>query len=89
MALGATARDVVKLFLIEIGVLLAIGTACGLGLALAGGPTAAALLFGIKPHDPATLAAAVTLLVTIALVASVVPARRATRIEPVVALRAE
>ncbi len=89
MALGATARDVVKLFLIEIGVLLAIGTACGIGLALAGGPTAAALLFGVKPYDPATLAAAVAVLATIALVASVVPARRATRIEPVDALRAE
>jgi predicted permease len=89
MALGATARDVVKLFLIEIGVLLAIGTACGLGLALAGGPTAAALLFRVEPYDPAILAAAVALLGTIALLASIVPARRATRIEPVVALRAE
>jgi putative ABC transport system permease protein len=89
MALGATRPDIVQLLLRETGLLLAIGTTCGIGLALAGGRTAATLLYGVKPYDPATLAGAVGLLAAIALVASYGPARRATRIEPVSALRAD
>jgi ABC-type antimicrobial peptide transport system permease subunit len=89
MALGATAANVVSLLLRETGVLLLIGIACGIALSLAGGPTAGALLFGIEPYDPGTLGAAVGLLAGIAVVASFVPARRATRIEPTVALRTE
>ncbi len=89
IALGATAADVVNLLLREMGVLLVIGAACGVVLALAGGPTAAALLYRVEPYDLPMLAAAVTLLGTIALAASFVPARRATRIEPVAALRTE
>ena len=89
MALGATARNVVSLLLRETGVLLLIGIACGIALSLASGPTAAALLFDVKSYDPATLAAAVGFLVAIAVLASFVPARRATRIDPTVALRTE
>ena len=89
IALGATAANVVNLLLREMGVLLVIGTICGVGLALAGGPAAAALLFRVEPYDLPLLAAAVGLLGTIAIAASVVPARRATRIEPTVALRTE
>jgi len=89
MALGATRPDIVQLLLRETGLLLAIGTTCGIGLALAGGRTAATLLYGVRPYDPATLAGAVGLLAAIALVASYGPARRATRIEPVSALRAD
>ena len=89
MALGATASNVIGLLLRETGLLLLIGMACGIALSLAGGPTAAALLFDVEPYDPATLAAAVGLLAAIALMASFVPARRATRIEPTVALRTE
>jgi ABC-type antimicrobial peptide transport system permease subunit len=50
---------------------------------------ASALLFGVKPYDPITLLAAIVVLLTIAAAAIFVPARRATRIEPVVALRVE
>jgi ABC-type antimicrobial peptide transport system permease subunit len=89
MALGATRRDVARLLLGETGALLAIGAVCGMALAVAGGRAAAALLFHVAPHDPASLAAAVGLLAVIAAGATYVPARRATRIEPVVALRAE
>lgn len=89
MALGATARNVVSLLLRETGLLLLIGMACGIAVSLIGGPTARALLFDVEPYDPATLAAAVGLLAAIAVVASFVPARRATRIEPTVALRTE
>ncbi len=89
IALGATAANVVRPLLRETGVLLVIGTACGVGLALAGGPAAAALLYRVEPYDLRMLGAAVLLLGIIAAVASFVPARRATRIEPVAALRAE
>ena len=89
IALGATAANVVTPLLQETGVLLVIGAACGIGLALAGGPTAAALLYKVEPYDLRMLGAAVLLLGIIAAVACVVPARRATRIEPVAALRAE
>jgi ABC-type antimicrobial peptide transport system permease subunit len=89
MALGATALDITGLLLRETGLLLGVGTLCGIALALAGGRTAATLLFGVKPYDPAMLTGAVGLLVVIALAASFGPARRATRIEPVAALRAD
>ena len=89
MALGATNRNITGLLLRETGLLLAIGTVCGIALALVVGRTAATLLFGIKPHDPAMLTGAVSLLIVIALAASYAPARRATRIQPVAALRAE
>jgi putative ABC transport system permease protein len=89
MALGATPRDIARLLLNETGVLLAIGALCGIGLAVAGGRAASALLFRVRPADPVMLAVAVGLLAVIAAAASYVPARRATRIEPVAALRAD
>jgi putative ABC transport system permease protein len=89
MALGATPRAIAGMLLRETGWLLAIGMACGAGLALAGGRFTAALLFRVDPSDPATLAGAAGLLAIVALVASYLPARRATRIEPVAALRAD
>jgi hypothetical protein len=89
MALGATRGDVARLLVGETGVLLAIGAACGVGLAVAGGRFAAALLFQVQPHDPVSLTGAVGVLAVIAACASYLPARRATRIDPVVALRAE
>jgi len=89
MALGATRGDIAGLLLRETGILLAIGAVCGIGLALAGGRAAAALLFRVTPYDPLTLAVAVGVLAAIAMLASYGPARRATRIEPVAALRAD
>ena len=89
IALGATPGNIARLLLRETGVLVALGAVCGTGLALAGGRAASALLFGVTPSDPATLAGAVLLLGVIAAAACYVPARRATRIEPVAALRAD
>jgi len=89
MALGATPRDIARLLLGETGMLLAVGAVAGIGLAVAGGRAASALLFRVRPADPVSLAAAVGLLALIAVAASYAPARRATRIEPVDALRAE
>ena len=60
-----------------------------LALSLAGGRAAAALLFRVAPSDPMTLAAAAAVLTAIALLASYVPTRRATRIQPVAALRTD
>jgi ABC-type antimicrobial peptide transport system permease subunit len=87
MALGAGRAEIARLILRETTLLLVIGAAIGIALALAGGRAAASLLFGVRPTDPIALAAALGFLALIALVASYAPARRATRIEPVVALR--
>jgi putative ABC transport system permease protein len=89
MALGARPARVLRLVVGE-GVLLATaGIAVGLAGALALTRLLANLLFGVTPTDPATLAAAVLLLASIAAVASYLPARRALRVDPAVALRAE
>jgi putative ABC transport system permease protein len=87
MALGASRGTVLSMILREAGLLVSIGITVGIGLALAGGSAAAALLFGLKPYDPLTLAFAAALLSAVAFVASYVPARAASKIEPMVALR--
>jgi putative ABC transport system permease protein len=73
----------------EVAVLIAIGAVVGVALTLAGSKAASALLFGVKARDPVTIALAVALLAAIGLAASFVPARRASRLDPMVALRNE
>jgi putative ABC transport system permease protein len=89
MALGAKRGSIVRLILSEMGVLVGIGVVAGAGLAYAAGRSAASLLFDVRPSDPLTLTAAIATLAAIALIAGYLPARRAIRIEPVVALRVE
>ena len=89
IALGATDGAILRLVLRETCVLLAIGATAGCAIALAAGPAAASLLFRVTPYDPLALAGAVGALAIVALAASYVPARRATRIEPAIALRAD
>ncbi len=89
MALGATRGNVVAIIVRQTLVLLALGVAVGIVLALAAVRTASSLLFGLQPNDPLTFVAAAALLATIALVASFLPARRASRVDPMVALRYE
>jgi len=89
MALGARARDVVALFVRRGARLAAIGVAVGLLATAAVTRLLAGMLFGITPMDLATLAGASALLAGVALLASAVPARRAARIDPASALRAE
>jgi predicted permease len=89
MALGADRTDVQSMVLKEAGVLLAIGLAVGTVLALVAGRSASAMLFGLQPHDPLTLAIAMSVLATVAVAASYLPARRASRLDPMVALREE
>ena len=89
MALGASRGDVLNLVLREAGMLLAVGLAIGTGLAIAAGRTASSLLFGLKATDPITIGLSVTLLAAVAIVASFIPAMRAARVEPMLALREE
>ena len=89
MALGAERGKVMWLVLKEVAVLAAIGVAAGLAGAFYLTRQVQSQLFGLSPHDPATLIGAVVLLLLVALVAGFVPARRATAIDPLVALKAE
>ena len=89
MTLGAGRGEITRLILREAGVLLAVGLGVGLLLTLAGGRAVSSVLFGLKPYDPLTLAAAAALLAVVAAAASYLPARRATKVDPMTALRYE
>lgn len=89
MSLGADGRSIVALVLRECVLLLSIGLACGVALALAASRAATSLLFGLKPDDPATFGMATVILAAIALAASYLPALRASKLDPLEALRHE
>jgi predicted permease len=87
IALGASRGQVIGLVLREAVLLLAIGLAVGVGFALWAGKAAASLVYGLKPRDPVTLSGAIVLLAVVALLASYGPALRASRLQPMDALR--
>jgi ABC-type antimicrobial peptide transport system permease subunit len=89
MALGARPRDVIADVMGQGLRLAGLGVVIGLGLALAGTRLLSSLLFGTSPTDIATFATVATLLVAIAAAASLVPALRASRVDPLIALRDE
>jgi putative ABC transport system permease protein len=89
IALGATGGEVVRMILRQGMVRVTIGVALGLALAVALGQIMASTLFGVTALDPATFVAAPLFLAAIALVASLVPARRAMNVDPVRALQTE
>jgi predicted permease len=89
MVLGAQPRDVLKLVLKQGLALTLIGVALGLSASFAVTGLMEALLFGVSATDPLTFAVIVLLLTAVALVACWLPARRATRVDPLVALRCE
>jgi predicted permease len=89
MALGANRADLLRMLVSQGIVLACIGTAAGIVAAISMGHLLTKLLFGVKPNDPVTLISVTALLVAVALVAALIPARRATTVDPIVALRYE
>ena len=89
MALGAQRRDVLWMFLRETLLVLAVGAALGVASAVAAGHVLGSLLFGLEPSDPLTMAGAVAALAGAGALAAFLPARRATKVDPMVALRYE
>jgi predicted permease len=89
IALGADRRDVMGLILGQGMVLAATGALLGVAAGYAGSRVMETLLFSVTPKDPLTFVLVPTLLVAVALLACYVPARRALRVDPLVALRAE
>jgi len=89
MALGATRLDILRLIAGEGLRLIVLGGALGLGAALGTARLLKSLLYNVKPHDPLLYAVAMLLLALVALAATLIPARAATKIEPMQALRTE
>ncbi len=89
MALGARSREVLSLILREALLLVLVGVALGLPVVFGATRFASTLLFGLTPTDPVSLSVAALLLFAVAFVAGYIPARRATKVDPLVALRYE
>jgi predicted permease len=87
LALGASQRDIVVMTVREAAVLLGIGLAIGVLLALGGAKLIASMLYGLSPVDPLTFTFGIVLLSAAALMAAYVPARRAANLDPMAALR--
>jgi ABC-type antimicrobial peptide transport system permease subunit len=89
LALGAQPSGVIWLVMKEVVVLLAIGLAIGVPAAMALGRYVSTQLYGIQPHDPGMAVTTVVVLALVSAAAGLVPARRASRIDPILALRYE
>jgi len=89
MALGASQASVASMILREILVLVALGSLIGAIAALGLARFVESLMFGLNPHDPLTLVASAAVLLMVGLISGYLPARRAARIDPIVALRTE
>jgi predicted permease len=89
IALGATRREILRLVLRDGAAMTGAGLAIGVSAAIATGSVMERFLYGVRPADPLTLGAVVGLLAVVALAATVMPARRATKVDPLTALRTE
>jgi predicted permease len=89
LAMGAQRSDIFKIALVESSVIIVVGVFAGLLGSLALTRFLQSMLFDVKPSDPATFAAIAALLAAVALLACLVPAHRATRVDPLIALRHE
>jgi predicted lysophospholipase L1 biosynthesis ABC-type transport system permease subunit len=87
MALGAQAPHIVRMVLRDVLAITVVGLAIGLGLSLAGSRYAATLLYGIEPTDPLTFGTATSVLLACGIIAALVPALRAARVDPLLAIR--
>jgi ABC-type antimicrobial peptide transport system permease subunit len=86
MALGAQRGDVLRLVMRESMVLVAIGIAIGLGIAVGTSRFVATLLYNLAPTDTASMAVAIAVMAVVSAVAGFIPARRASKVDPMVAL---
>jgi putative ABC transport system permease protein len=89
IALGATRMRIIRMLLIEIGRLVFIGVVLGVSLSHLVTQFASTFLYGVKPDDPAILALSSLMLAAVAIGAALMPAWRAARLDPMVALREE
>ncbi len=89
MSLGAAPRQVLRMVLADGAALLGAGTLLGIAGSLAVGWLLEGMLFGVAPSDPLTLAAVMAIMITVGLAACAVPAARAARVDPLVAIRKE
>ena len=87
MALGAGRADVLRLFLQKGVVLASVGIAAGVIFSASTSSIMASLLYGVHPHDPAVFLVVPLLLLAVAVLASYLPAQRATKVDPMLALR--
>ncbi len=87
MALGARKDDILKMFLRKGVILAGVGIIAGLALSASTASFMASLLYGVRPHDPAVFLAVPLLLFAVAVLASYLPARRATEVNPISAIR--
>jgi ABC-type antimicrobial peptide transport system permease subunit len=87
MALGARSGDVLRLVMRESMILVAVGVVIGVGVALGVSRFVATLLFGLAPTDATSIAAATGIMVVVSALAGFLPARRAARVDPMIALR--
>jgi predicted permease len=87
MALGARRDDILRMFLRKGVALAGVGIVAGLVFSASSASLMASLLYGVRPHDPAVFLIVPLLLLAVAALASYLPARRATKVDPIVALR--
>jgi ABC-type antimicrobial peptide transport system permease subunit len=87
LALGATPHGLLGLVLMQAGRLAAAGLMIGLGCSFVTNQLLASQLFGVSPHDPWLLTAVSVVLLLVALLASLLPARRAAQVDPIAPLR--
>jgi len=87
MALGARREDILRMFLRRGAALAAVGVVTGLVFSASSASVMASLLYGVRPHDPAVFLIVPLVLFAIAVLASYLPARRATKVDPLIALR--